>query len=95
MSHSNHPLYPKMKGLVYHRLEAITAKTTPDCIAAGHKDIWDWVMKDTDSIAFAMLIREIPGILSEKQSQILLDGLAEEYAGVENWVAFVDQECQD
>jgi len=32
---------------------------------------------------------------SEPQRQILLDGMAKEYAGTEGWMAYVDRECAE
>jgi hypothetical protein len=34
----------------------------------------------------------LPKEFSEGHRQVLLDGLAQEYAGVENWMAYVDRE---
>ena len=81
-------LYPIMKGKAYRLAQSIIAPREQG------EDLLATIMSDSDhtrQAAFLMLLpRHMP---SEAHRQILLDGLAREYAGLDCWMAYVDLEC--
>jgi hypothetical protein len=82
-------LYSIMKGKAYRLAETI--------IAPEHQgeDLLATMMSDSDhprqATFFTMLSQLIP---AEAHRQILLDGMAREYAGVDDWMAYVERECR-
>lgn len=82
-------LYPIMRGKAYRLAETIIAPQ------AQGEDLLKTIMSDSDhtrQAAFLMLLPET--IPAEAHRQILLDGLAREYAGVDGWMAYVDRETK-
>lgn len=86
-------LYSILKGQVYSDACIHSAHTNESAKIAGFKDVYDVIMSDSDHERQPFFIVSISRILSEAQRQVLLDGLAREYAGVDGWMAYVDREC--
>ena len=87
-------LYDVLKGRIYGITQIACGRDNRSANAEGHKDVYALLMSDSDHgrmpVFIGMLMTEIP---SEGQRRVLLDGLAREYAGVDNWLAFVDREA--
>ena len=53
-------------------------------------------MSDSDHPRQAMFLGLLPQhIPAEAHRQILLDGMAREYAHLDGWMSYVDRECRD
>jgi hypothetical protein len=82
-------LYPIMKGKAYRLAQTVIAPHEQD------EDLLATIMLDSDhprqATFMMLLLQHIP---SEAHRQILLDGLAREYAGL-GWMAYVDRECRE
>jgi hypothetical protein len=82
-------LYPIMKGKAYRLAETI--------IAPKHQgeDLLATIMSDSDHSCQAFFLTMLPQhIPAEAHRQILLDGMAREYAGLDGWMAYVERECK-
>jgi hypothetical protein len=80
-------LYPIMKGKAYRLAETI--------IAPKHhgEDLLRTIMSDSDESRQPLFLAMLPQVIPAKaHRQILLDGLAREYAGADNWMAYVESE---
>lgn len=86
-------LYSKLKGKVYGLACTTTSKDNPAAQKEGFSDVFDLIMSDSDHNRQAFFLMMLPHQLSEKQRQILLDGMAKEYQNCEGWMAYVDREC--
>jgi hypothetical protein len=83
-------LYPIMRGKAYRLAETI--------IAPKHQgeDLLATIMSDSDDNRQALFLRMLSQTIpAEAHRQILLDGMAREYAGVDGWTAYVDRETSD
>ena len=83
-------LYRIMKGKAYRLAETI--------IASKHQgeDLLQTIMSDSDHTRQPLFLSMLPQVIpAEAHRQILLDGLAREYAGVEGWMAYVERETSD
>jgi hypothetical protein len=77
-----------MKGKAYRLAQVIIAPKYEG------EDLLKTIMKDSDGPCQANFLTMLPQhIPAEAHRQILLDGMAKEYAGVEGWMAYVDREC--
>ena len=86
-------LYEIMKGRAYYLAETISGKTNENAKAAGFRDVFDYIMSDSDHPRQAAFLMQLSGALpAEGHRQILLDGMAKEYAGVDGWMKYVDRE---
>ena len=47
-----------------------------------------------DRTEITVFCTEFPKVLSQAQAKVLLDGLAQEYAGMEDWLKLVDACCE-
>lgn len=88
----NDGLYGVLKGKAYKFAAVVTGASHHDAKAAGYRDLWDLLMSDSDHPRQAMFLLMLNSGLSEKQRKILLDGLAREYAGLDGWMEYVEQE---
>ncbi|UEM08437.1 hypothetical protein J4G43_026975 [Bradyrhizobium barranii subsp. barranii] len=80
-------LYPIMKGKAYRLAESI--------IAPKHQgeDLLATIMSNRDHTRHVAFLTMLPTVIpADAHRQILLDGLAREYAGVDSWMAYVDRE---
>ncbi|MCK1270107.1 MULTISPECIES: DUF1708 domain-containing protein [unclassified Bradyrhizobium] len=80
-------LYPIMRGKAYRLAESI--------IAPKHhgEDLLKTIMLDSDHPRQALFLTILPQVIpAEAHQQILLDGMAREYAGLASWMAYVDRE---
>ncbi len=83
-------LYPIMKGKAYRLAQTIIAPREQG------EDLLATIMSDSDHARQAKFLMLLPQhIPSEAHRQILLDGLAREYAGVDGWMAYVALECRN
>jgi hypothetical protein len=58
------------------------------------EDAFAAIMSDSEDPRQAQFLLMLPEhVRSEKQRQVLLDGLAREYGDAENWMAHVEREC--
>lgn len=54
------------------------------------------IMSDSDHARMPMFLGLLPSAIpAEAHRQILLDGMAREYAGADGWMAYVDRENGD
>ncbi|WP_316197812.1 hypothetical protein [Bradyrhizobium sp. SZCCHNS2002] len=83
-------LYRIMKGKAYRLAETI--------IAPKHQgeDLLQTIMSDSDHSRHPLFLSMLPQVIpAEAHRQILLDGLAREYAGVDGWMAYVERETSE
>lgn len=83
-------LYHIMKGKAYRLAETI--------IAPKHQgeDLLRTIMSDSDHNRQPVFLSMLPQVMpAEAHRQILLDGLAREYAGVDGWIAYVERETSE
>jgi hypothetical protein len=81
-------LYAIMRGKAYRLAETIISPKYQG------EDLLKTIMSDSDDSRLASFMMMLPPhIPAEAHRQILLDGMAKEYAGVENWMAYVAREC--
>ncbi len=74
-----------MKGKAYRLAETIIAPKYQG------EDLLATIMSDSDHNRQALFLVMLPqAIPAEAHRQILLDGMAREYAGVDGWMAYVD-----
>jgi hypothetical protein len=83
-------LYAIMKGKAYRLASTIIAPKYEG------EDLLATIMSDSDHMRQFAFPRLLPTVIpAESHRQILLDGMAREYAKVESWIAYVDHECRD
>jgi hypothetical protein len=81
-------LYAIVRGKAYRLAQTIIAPKYEG------EDLLKTIMSDSDDSRLASFMILLPQhIPAEAHCQILLDGMAKEYAGVEGWMAYVDREC--
>lgn len=83
-------LYRVMKGKAYRLAETI--------IAPKHQgeDLLATIMSDSDHNRQPSFLSMLPQVIpAEAHRQILLDGLAREYAGVDGWMAYVKRKTSE
>jgi hypothetical protein len=86
-------LYGIMKGKTYSLATTTSGKSNEDARTAGFKDVFDYIMSDSDHPRQPTFLMQLPDVLpAEAHRKILLDGMAREYAGVGGWRAYVDRE---
>ena len=86
-------MYSNLKGLAYPAACLASGRSNQEAATAGFSDVFDLIMSDSDHPRQGVFLMRLMAALSEKQRQILLDGLAAEYADCANWLAYVDREC--
>ncbi len=80
-------LYHIMKGKAYRLAETIIAPKYQD------EDLLKTIMSDSDDSRQPLFLSMLPQVIpTEAHRQILLDGLAREYAGGGGWMAYVERE---
>lgn len=83
-------LYTIMKGKAYRLAQTIIAPKFQG------EDLLKTIMSDSNHACMPTFLAMLPSTIpAEAHRQILLDGLAREYAGVENWMAYVDRENRE
>jgi hypothetical protein len=88
-------LYDIMKGKAYSLATTTSGKGNADAKAAGFKDVFDYIMSDSDDPRHALFLMMLnDDVMVEGHRRILLDGMAQEYAGLPNWMAYVDRETK-
>jgi len=83
-------LYPIMRGKAFRLAETI--------IAPKHQgeDLLKTIMLDSEHPRQALFLMMLPqAIPAEAHRQILLDGMAREYAGLDGWMGYVGRETTD
>lgn len=90
---SNHLLYEALKGQAYSVLSTAASCDHPKAAAHGYKDGWQMLLDKHDESEMALFCGALPGVLSEAQSRVLLDGLAAEYTQFKTWGEFVNAAC--
>jgi|GEM_PF-2169768 len=87
-------LYSNLKGKAYGLACITSSRDNRSAKQDGYADVYDLVMSDSNHKRQAFFLMMLPQQLSEKQRQILLDGMAKEYQSCDGWMAYVDRECQ-
>jgi hypothetical protein len=85
-----HPLYEATKGLAYATLATIASCENSKAKVRGYRDGWEMLMDLHDKSEMALFCTHLPRALSETQSKILLDGLAQQYTQFNTWGDFVE-----
>jgi hypothetical protein len=88
-------VYEVVKGRAYGLAQIVTGRSNQEAIQEGFRDVFDLLMSDSDNARQQQFLIQLPSHFTEGHRQILLDGLAKEYAGVEGWLAYVDKECSE
>lgn len=86
-------LYAVLKGRVYSEACIHSGHTNESAKIAGFKDVYDVIMSDSDHDRQPNFLMNMMQVLTDGHRQVLLDGLAREYAGVDGWMAYVAREC--
>ncbi|MEZ0169913.1 hypothetical protein [Microvirga sp. TS319] len=86
-------LYDVVKGRAYELARIATGRSNDEAIGEGYKDVYDLLMSDSDHPRQQQFLMLLTNEMPEGHRKVLLDGLAEEYADVEGWMAYVDREC--
>ena len=87
-------LFTVLKGRAYPLAQIVTGCTNYDARQKGFRDVFDLIMSDSDHPRQQQFILALPGTLaSEKHREILLDGMAKDYAGLDDWLVYVNREC--
>lgn len=85
--------YPMLKGRVYYLAQAVTCCTDYDARLHGYRDAFDMILSDGSHPRQAHFLvgvaQELP---HEVQHKMLLDGLAQEYAGLDDWAAYAGRQ---
>lgn len=90
----NDELYGAFKGLTYGLAQVCSGTDNAGAKTKGFKDVYNYIMSDSDHQRQAQFLIMLPETLSEKQCRILLDGMAKEYQGCDGWLAYVSRECE-
>jgi hypothetical protein len=86
-------LYEVLKGRAYPLVQITTGRSNPEAVEAGYEDVYDLLMSDSDHPRQQQFLLMLPQEFSEGHRKVLLDGFAQEYAGVDDWMAYIDREC--
>jgi hypothetical protein len=76
-------LYDVVKGRAYPLVQTATGRSNSEAATAGFKDAYDLLMSDSDHPRQQQFLLMIMREFSEGHRQVLLDGLAREYAEVD------------
>ena len=79
-------LYPIMKGKAYRLAQTL--------MVPKHRgeDLLATIMSDSDHARVPLFLVHLPeAIPAEAHRQVLLNGMAREYAGVDGWMAYVER----
>lgn len=90
----NMSVYEIVKGKIYPLVQIVTGRSNSDAMTEGYRDIYELLMSDSDHPRQQQFLMQLPAHLPEGHRQILLDGLAKEYAGVDGWMAYVARETK-
>jgi hypothetical protein len=83
-------LYAIVRGKAYNLAQTMIAPREQG------EDLLATIMSDSDHLRQAVFLGLLPQhIPAEAHRQILLHGMAREYAGVDGWMVYVDRESRD
>lgn len=86
--------YQIMKGRSYDIAQVASGCSNGEAQARGFVDVFGMIMSDSDHARQAnFLLLLSSAVPTEAHRQILLDGMAKEYAASVSWVTYVDEEC--
>jgi hypothetical protein len=85
-------LYDVVKGRAYGLAATVSGKSNEDARTAGFRDVFDYIMSDSDHPRQAAFLIALPEQMPEGHRKILLDGMAQEYAGLGGWMEYVNRE---
>ena len=85
-------LYTILKGKVYGEACIYSGHNNHSAQVAGYKDVFDVIMSDSDHSRQPLFIMHLVQTMPQGHRQILLDDMAREYASVDGWMDYVDQE---
>lgn len=83
---------------LYHIMKGKAYRLAATIMAPKHQgeDLLRTIMSDSDHNRQPLFLSMLPQIIpAEAHRQILLDGLAREYAGVDGWMAYVERETSE
>ncbi|ACN14572.1 hypothetical protein HRM2_14630 [Desulforapulum autotrophicum HRM2] len=87
-------LYSNLKGKAYGLACITSSRDNRSAKQEGYADVYDLIMSDSNHNRQAFFLMMLPHQQSEKQRQILLDGMAKEYQNCSSWLEYVDRECE-
>jgi hypothetical protein len=87
-------LYEIMKGKAYGLACVFSGRDNTSAKTEGYKDVFDLIMSDSDHDRQILFMAALLQSMPEGHREILLDGLAREYAGLEGWMQYVERENQ-
>ena len=87
-------VYEVVKGRAYGLAQVVTGRSNEEAVREGFRDVFDLLMSDSDHPRQQLFLLQLPDHFTEGHRQILLDGLAKEYADVDGWLAYVDKEAR-
>lgn len=90
---ANTPLYEALKGQAYEIAQVAASRGNAEAKTEGYRDVYHMIMSDSDHPRQQAFLMMLESQLSEKQRIVLLDGLANEYAGLDGWMSYVDREA--
>jgi hypothetical protein len=87
-------LYSITKGKAYSLACVVSGRDNASAKTEGYKDVFDLIMSDSDHPRQPHFMTGLMSAMPEGHRQILLDGLAREYAGLDGWMQYVDWETK-
>jgi hypothetical protein len=88
-------LYGALKERAYGAAKITAGCGDSEAQTNGYADVFDMIMSNSDHSRQAAFVGLLPSILSEEQRQVLLDGMAREYAKLESWMTYVNREMSE
>jgi HEAT repeat protein len=85
-------LYYVVKARAYGLAQIVAGRSNADAAREGFRDVFDLLMSDSDHPRQQQFLLQLPNHFTEEHRQVLLDGLAQEYASLDGWSAYVDKE---
>lgn len=86
--------YNACKALAYPLLATTCGCDHQKAKAQGYSDGWHMLLDKHDDNEMALFCMSLPQVMSQAQSTLLLDGLAQQYTEFATWDKFADA-CSD
>jgi hypothetical protein len=88
-------LYSVLKEQAYGAAQVTAGCGNSEAHIKGFIDVFDLIMSNSNHSRQPTFLGLLPEIIpSEGDRQVLLDGMAREYAGLNDWAAYVDQQSE-
>jgi hypothetical protein len=92
---SQQDAYSGLKARAYGAAKVTAGCGDPEAQASGYADVFDLIMSNSAHSRQATFVGLLPTILCGGDCQVLLDGMAWEYAKLESWAAYTNREVRE